>query len=152
MRLIAVALSWQWLAFTPMRALATLVGLFLLLFVLADAFETIVLPHRVSRRFRLTRAFYRLTWLPWRALAHLRKPGNPRENLLSVYGPLSLLLLIGLWATGLLLGFALLHFGLATKLHTPPYVGGFAAYLYYSGTTLFTLGLGDVTPASGADR
>ncbi len=92
-----------------MSLLGILGGSLLLLFVLWDAFETIVLPRRVSRRFRLTRLFYRVTWLPWRALARLRKAGAARENFLSVYGPLSLLLLLMLWAAALVFGFALLH-------------------------------------------
>lgn len=79
-----------------MHPLAIVGGSMLLLFVLWDAFETIVLPHRVARRFRLTRLFYRVTWIPFRALARLRRPGIARENFLSVYGPLSLLLLLGL--------------------------------------------------------
>lgn len=135
-----------------MRPLAIVGGLLLLLIVLWDAFETVVLPRRVSRRFGLTRAFYRLTWAPWRAIARRRKPGNARENFLSVYGPLSLLLLLGLWATGLVFGFAMLQWGLGTRLQTPSGLRGFAADLYYSGTTLFTIGLGDVSPTAGFGR
>ncbi len=135
-----------------MRPLAIMFGFFLLLFVLWDAFETVVLPRRVSRRFGLTKGFYRLTWAPWRAIAGRRKPGNSRENFLSVYGPLSLLLLLGLWATGLVFGFALLQWGLGTRLQTPAGLQGFAADLYYSGTTLFTVGLGDVSPTTGLGR
>ncbi len=135
-----------------MSLLGILGGSLLLLFVLWDAFETIVLPRRVSRRFRLTRLFYRVTWLPWRALARLRKAGAARENFLSVYGPLSLLLLLMLWAAALVFGFALLHWGLGTRLQAPAGLQGFAADLYYSGTTLFTLGLGDVWPTSALDR
>ncbi len=110
------------------------------------------MPRRVSRRFGLTKGFYRLTWAPWRAIAGRRKPGNSRENFLSVYGPLSLLLLLGLWATGLVFGFALLQWGLGTRLQTPAGLQGFAADLYYSGTTLFTVGLGDVSPTTGLGR
>src|SRR5260370_2892365 len=142
----------RFLTFRRMRSLAIAVGFFLLLVVLWDAFEPILLPRRVSRRFQLTRLFYPLSWLPWRALARLRKAGVGRENFLSVYGPLSLLLLLGFWATGLIFGFALLHWGLGTRLHLPEGLTGFGADLYYSGTTLFTLGLGDVWPTSGLDR
>ncbi len=135
-----------------MRSWAIVAGALLLIVVLWDAFETIVLPRRVTRRLRLTRLFYRSTWLPFRALGHLRKPGASRENFLSVYGPLSLLLLLALWAAGLVVGFALLHWGFGTRLQLPPGVSGFAASLYFSGTTLFTLGLGDVAPTTGIGR
>jgi hypothetical protein len=135
-----------------MRTLGFVGGSLLVLFVLWDSFETVVLPRRVSRRLQLTRLFYRFTWLPWRALARLREPGIARENFLSVYGPLSLLLLLILWAATLVLGFALLHWGLGTRLQLPAGLEGFAADLYYSGTTFFTLGLGDVSPTSGPDR
>jgi hypothetical protein len=135
-----------------MRIWAIASGGLLLVVVLWDAFETIVLPRRVMRRFRLTRLFYRSTWLPFRSLAHLRKRGAARENFLSVYGPLSLLLLLALWATGLIVGFALVHWGFGTRLQLPKGAAGFGASLYFSGTTLFTLGLGDVAPTSGIGR
>ena len=32
--------------------------------VLLDAFETVVLPRRVTRHFKLTAWFYRRTWIP----------------------------------------------------------------------------------------
>src|SRR5262245_61556071 len=131
-----------------MHLLALLGGFGLLLIVLWDAFETIVLPRRVRRRLRLARAFYRITWLPWRALARRLQPGHARENLLSVYGPLSLLLLLATWAAMLVVGFALMHWGSGSPMKAPEGLHGFAADLYYSGTTLFTLGLGDVTPSS----
>ena len=75
--------------------------------VLWDTFETIILPRRVTRRFRLARLFYRATWISWSALARRMPAGNPRESFLSIFGPLSLLLLFGAWALGLILGFAI---------------------------------------------
>jgi hypothetical protein len=47
---------------------AAIVGAALVLTILWEAFETIVLPRRVSRRFRITVLYYRLTWMPWRAI------------------------------------------------------------------------------------
>lgn len=135
-----------------MRSWSIAAGVFIILIVLWDAFETTVLPRRVSRRFRLTRIFYRTTWAPFRAIARGMRPGNPRENFLSVYGPLSLLLLLATWALGLIVGFALLHWGLGSRLTVPVGISGFRADLYLSGTTFFTLGLGDVAPVSGGSR
>ena len=112
--------------------------------ILFDVFETMVLSRRVSRRVRITTLFYRLTWPAWRAAAQRVPPGNRRENFLTITGRPSLLLLIVCWAFGLLVAFALLHAGLDPTLRTADGQQGFAVALYMSGTTLFTLGLGDV--------
>src|SRR2546423_1647942 len=84
-----------------MRLLAGVFGAALLAVVLWDAFETVVLPRRISRRFRLTRLFYRATWQPFSLVVRRVRSVNRREAVLSFFGPLSLLLLIGLWAGGL---------------------------------------------------
>jgi hypothetical protein len=135
-----------------MRAFAVGFGLFLIVSVLWDAFETVVLPHRVSRKFRLTRFFYVVTWPPFRAMARRREAGNPRDNFLSIYGPLSLLVLLIAWAITLIVAFAMIDWGIGTKLDMPPGIDGFKADLYFSATTFVTLGLGDVRPESDLGR
>jgi len=134
-----------------MAILAVVAGIALVLTVLWDVFETIVLPRRVSRRVRLTRLFYLSAWALWSTPAK-RLHGGRRESALSFFGPLSLLMLLALWALALILGFALIHQGLATRLTAPSGTSGFGAYLYLSGTTFFTLGLGDVAPTSAVGR
>jgi voltage-gated potassium channel Kch len=128
------------------------VAALLTLVILWDAFQTIVLSRRVVRGFTPTRAFYRLLWTPWRAVARRLPEGNWRENVLTVFGPLSLLLLIALWALGLIVSFALLHWGLGSQLQDPHGASGFGVDLYMSGTTFVTLGLGDVTPPTSVAR
>lgn len=127
-------------------------GAALVLLVLWETFETIVLPRRVTRQFRLTRLFYRSTWIPYVALAGLRKTRRKRDALLSFYGPLSLLGLFAFWAVALLFGFALIHYGDGETLSGSLFPSRFGNALYLSGTTLFTLGLGDITPASPLAR
>src|SRR5262245_388521 len=127
-------------------------GILLILLVLWETFETIVLPRRVTRQFRLTRLFYRCTWKAWAALASLRSSRRKRDSLLSFYGPLSLLLLLALWALTLVFGFGLLHYGLHDRLSGALFDSDFGNALYLSGTTLFTLGLGDILPASPLGR
>jgi ion channel len=120
-------------------------GAALLAAVLWDAFETIILPRRVSGRIRLTKFFYRSTWRPWRALAPLL-PRRPADAFLGFYGPLSLLLLLALWATGIVLAFGMLQWAAGSALSMVGGGPGFGADVYMSGTTFFTLGLGDVVP------
>ena len=129
-----------------------ILGVVLILIILGDAFETIVLPRRVTRRIRLARLFFRYTWLPWSALARLIPSGKRQETYLSFYGPLSLLLLLIVWATGLVVGFALLHWADGPGIIAAGGTAGFSTDLYLSATTFFTLGLGDVTPRTSLTR
>jgi hypothetical protein len=131
------------------ESLGIAAGLALIAWILVDAFEAIVLPRRVTRRFRPTRLFYAGTWRPWSALARRMRPGKRHESFLGIFGPLSMLLLLGCWATGMLLGFALLLWS-ASRFHGDG--ASFAASFYMSGETFFTLGLGDVTPHTSAAR
>ena len=130
---------------TVFTVFAAAFGLLLLLGVLWDAFETMVLSRRVSSGFRVTTFFYRATWAPWRAVARRMRVGRRRESFLTIYGPLSLVLLIATWALVLVFAFALLQWGSGDAVAG---AGGsrFWTTAYMSGTTLFTLGLGDVTP------
>ncbi len=135
-----------------MEILFAIFGVVLILVVLGDAFETVVLPRRVTRRVRLARLFFRGTWLPWSALLRWISSGKRRETYLSFYGPLSLLLLLMVWATGLIIGFALLHWANGSPIDLAKGSPGFSTDLYFSGTNFFTLGLGDVTPRTPMAR
>ncbi len=135
-----------------MHAVAAIVGILIILSVLLDAFETIVLPRRVQRSFRLTSWFYRHTWVPWVRLSRLIKAPARREAFLSYFGPLSMIFLLGIWAFGLIFGFAVLQFGFGEhfKLGADPIT--FRLLLYHSGETFFTLGYGDIVPTNGSAR
>ncbi len=128
-----------------------LLGILIVVVVLWEAFETIILPRQVTRRWRLTRLFYRSTWLLYSKLVR-PLPKKTRERLLSFYGPLSLILLLSVWALGLVFGFALLHYidGSITGTGDPLERLGLA--LYFSGSTQFTLGLGDIAPHTPLSR
>lgn len=137
-----------------MHLLASIAGAMCCLIVFVDAFQTIILPRRATGRFRITRFFFILTWNPWTVFGGSMKNARAREQFYSFYGPLSLILLLLLWALMLILGFALFYFSLGTPfmdplgVHTLSGLGRIRTDLYVSGTTLFTLGLGDVVPHS----
>jgi Ion channel len=135
-----------------MRLLLAVFGLMLMTAILWDAFETIILPRRVTRLFRLARFFYRSTWRPWRAIARHMKSPKRRDAFLSFYGPLSLLVLFGVWAFGLVFSFATLYNATRWIFGAPHRFANFRTDLYLSGTTFFTLGLGDIVPHTTAAR
>jgi Ion channel len=132
--------------------MAVVFGVALILAVLWETFETLVLPRRVTRQFRMTRFFYRFTWIPFSAVVGRIRNRRRRDSLLSFYGPLSLLLLLAFWAVALIVGFALIDYGDGARFTGNLFSNRFGNALYLSGTTLFTLGLGDITPASPLAR
>ena len=81
-----------------MHVAAFIAGLFLCLGVALDAFQTIILPRRPTSRFRITRLFFIVTWAPWVLMAEHASDKKLRNHIYSIYGPLSLLLLLLLWA------------------------------------------------------
>jgi hypothetical protein len=135
-----------------MHVFAIITGIVILLSVLLDAFETVVLPRRVRRMFRISTWFYRNTWVPWARLASHIPSQNRRESFFGYFGPLSLIVLLGLWACSLIFGFALLQYGGGEHLSTGNEPITFRLLLYHSGETFFTLGYGDIVPASGFSR
>ena len=128
------------------------VGVALILIVLGDAFETIVLPRRVTRSISLARLFYQSTWFSWSGAVRSIFSGKRQETFLSWYGPLSLLLLLILWATCLIIGFGLVHWASGSIIKMQYGAVNFGTYLYLSGTTFFTLGMGDVVPTTTFGR
>jgi hypothetical protein len=135
-----------------MRILTLIFGIACIFAVLFDAFQTIILPRRAVGRFRLTRIFYVLTWQPWAYFTNWMHDPRQRESSYSYYGPLSLILLLVVWASGLVFGFALVYYSLGSPFTDAALGAGFLSDLYVSGTTIFTLGLGDVTPHAGVGR
>lgn len=132
--------------------IAILAGGGLVLLTLWDAFETVILPRTVVRLLRLSRTINTVIWRPWSVLAARARSDGRRERYLSFYGPISVILMLAVWAMGLMSGFALVAYGLGSPWITPQRQVTFLDDLYVSGTTLFTLGLGDVVPASNLTR
>src|SRR5271170_6348103 len=131
---------------------AIVLGCVISVAVLLDAFETVVLPRRVTRQFKLTAWFYRRTWIPWRNIAGRIGTPSRQQNFLGYFGPLSLILLLAFWAASLILGFALLQYGIGghEQLSGEPIT--FGRIIYHSGQTFFTLGYGDILPTSSLAR
>ncbi|MFI5273378.1 MAG: ion channel [Ktedonobacterales bacterium] len=134
-----------------LHVVVAIAAVLLIAVVLWDAFETVVLPRRVSRRLRLARVYSRATWGGWSALARHVPSIERRESALGIYAPLALLLLLALWVFLLIVAYALLLWGLGSPI-TVSGGAGFGTDLYFSGTTFLTLGLGDVFPHAGPVR
>jgi hypothetical protein len=135
-----------------MNIVLTVIGLAILFAVLLEAFESIILPRRVTRRFRLTRVFYRMSWIPWRAFGRRLNAAKTRESFFSYFGPMSLLFLLVFWAASMVIGFAFLILAAGPPTETYKAPIHFSDALYISGTNFFTLGLEDAVPRTPSTR
>lgn len=135
------------------RIVSALASIMLIVLMLTDSFETVVLPRRVTHSYRLTRLFYQTAWAVWRWLAAMIVSPRRRQTFFSVFGPLSILTLFGIWVAGLIAGFAMLGWSLDVVLTSPEgRPPTLFTYFYLSGVTFFTLGFGDVTPLETGGR
>src|SRR5579859_3967456 len=123
----------------------TFLGILIIVAVLVDAFETIILPRRVNRRIRFARIFYRGFWRLWIKGKKLFKSSNKTKGYLGVFGPLSLIILISIWAIALIFAFALVNFGTQIDLSSHN-TRDFITYFNLSGATFFPVGLPDTYP------
>jgi Ion channel len=138
-----------------LRVLLALLGFALILSILFEGFETVVQPRRVTRRYRITRAYFIVFWASWRwGAKNLFRKASKRAAFLSAFGPLSLLGLFTTWVAGLVVGFGLLQWGMRDPVfaNVARNDASIGTYLYLSGTTFFTLGYGDVTPTGPLGR
>ncbi len=135
-----------------MHILEIVGGIVIVASVAWDAFATMLLPRRVSRRLRLSAFFLEILWIAWCAIGKPFKGMGRRESFLGLYAVLGLLMLFAAWAALVLLGFAVIDAGLGNAFQHPPGAQGFWMDVYVSGTTIFTLGLGDVVPTTPAAR
>ena len=121
-----------------MHVLSTLAGALLVLVVVSDAVDTLVVTQGRSAPWRPTRIWYTSTWRGARTLAS-RLPFDAGETVLGTYPALSLLGLLVLWLAGLMLGWALLYWGIEFRIAGTT---DFGTTIYYSGTALLTPAFG----------
>jgi hypothetical protein len=118
-------------------------GVIVIIAILHDAFEVMLLPRRVKSKMRIVRYFFDGTWAVWRVVGLRFRSEDRRHNFLGLYGPLSLILLLIVWAVGLIGAFGSLFWSLNSVQFS---FHQLAIQLYFSGVTFFTLGYGDMVP------
>ena len=129
----------------PLSSVLGFIGFILLCVVFHDVFEVMLLPRRVQRRFRLVRLFFIYSWALWSRVAKRIPSGKARENIIGIFGPLSLVVLMLLWASILIVSFGFVFYALQPA-------SGLFHLMYMSGVTFFTLGYGDVTPQTALTK
>lgn len=130
-----------------MQLIAVVLGAAIVVAVPADMVNTLVTTSTSTKRWWLTRVAYRIMWKSVRRVAR-RRNGTAREALLSALAPVSVLVLLAVWVTQQIVGFALIWWGIGGTAGAVD----FADHLYYSGVVSFTLGSGEVVPEAIVPR
>ena len=99
-----------------MRIVVGVIGAFLVFIILLDAFETIILPRRVTRALRPARMLIRSFWRTWAPLSGHIRSEKTRESYLSYFGPLALLVLFAFWGAMLVAAFGLLQWAAGSAM------------------------------------
>jgi hypothetical protein len=125
--------------------LVTLAGVVLIAIALRDVFDTLFHP---GGRAALSRTVMRITWRAWKPLARRRR------SLISLAGPLMVVIIVGCWAALLIVGWSLVYLPHMDDgfSFTAGRKGELLDAIYVSSATLSTLGFGDITPTTGVLR
>ncbi len=132
-----------------MDGLIALIGLVAVALTVSDVFQSVVVPRPVS----LLRPSAYLSRFGWRTVAPLItrvRDADRRENLFGIYASALLIAFLVMWVAMLILGFGAIFYALRHQLHPEP--ANYWGAAYYAGTSLLTLGYGDILAASGFAR
>ncbi len=132
--------------------LAFAFGCLVIVSTLNDVFQTAIVPRAVGRRLRVSYYAWRWTWLAWPAVAWRFASGDAerREDLLALFAPAMLMCLPVIWFALLVAGFGAIFWSTRNGISPPGHT--FADSAYFAGTSLTTVGFGDVVGRSGVAR
>lgn len=124
-------------------------GVAVVVLMASDVFQSVIVP-RPTSLMRPSALVARYAWQLFGAIGLRVSDPERRESFFAVYAPLLLVALLIFWIVGLTLGFGLIFFALRRDLHPEP--ATFWTAVYYAGTSLLTLGYGDIVASHGTAR
>ncbi|MBD5634317.1 MAG: two pore domain potassium channel family protein, partial [Candidatus Eremiobacteraeota bacterium] len=124
-------------------------GLAIVIITLLDVFQTVLVPRPTGRRWRPSAFLTRGAWKAWGFVAQRYLAVEAREDVLGAFAPLMLVMLLAFWIASLIVGYGLAFYALREQIKPVP---GFFDSLYFAGTSLLTIGYGDITPTGGMVR
>ncbi len=124
-------------------------GVAVVLLTASDVFQSVIVP-RPTYAWRPSALISRTGWRICGAIGMRIEHPERQEALFGVYAPTLLVTLMIFWVSALVLGFGMIFFALRGELKPSPetYWGA----VYYAGTSLLTLGFGDIVATRGLAR
>ena len=128
------------------------IGVVLVLVTLSDVFQSVIVPRAVGRRFRVSFYVWRAVWKLWPMLAwkFAADDDSRREDFLAYFAPGMLMGLLVMWGALLIFGYGAIVWGLRAGL--TPAIHSYGAAAYFAGTSLTTIGFGDIVARSAGTR
>ena len=135
-----------------LNALGIVAGLIVIALTLSDVFQVVVMPRATGRRYRISFYVWRTAWYLWPKLAWRLYPNDSdaHEDFLALFAPFMLISILGIWVGLMIFGFAFVLWGMRGGI--APSHGSFGMMLYFAGTSLLTIGFGDVVGRGGWPR
>ncbi len=133
-----------------LSGIEAVVGLVIVVVTLNDVFQSVVVPRRSSRVGRPGAYFIRYLWRGWLNAAFRFDSNERREALLGTAGATAVILLLVFWVASLIVGYGLLFDALRDEIHPTP--ATVFTSMYFAGTSMLTIGFGDLTPVGGPAR
>ena len=128
-----------------------LLGALVVFLALLDVFQSVIIPRAVDRRYRMSAHLVRGLWSLWPQVGwRLYSEDDKREEFLSTFAPFALVVLLAQWVLSLIVGYGLIFFALRAQLHPP--IHNVWQALYFAGSSLLTIGFGDIVGRSGVAR
>jgi hypothetical protein len=125
------------------------IGIVAILLTLADVFQSVVVPRAAAPALRISYVLWRVTWKLWPPVARWIHPNDARkrEEFLGVFAPFAMIAMVATWVIVLVLAFGAVLWALRDQLRPEPVSYWDAAY--FSGSSLLTIGFGDIVPKNG---
>jgi hypothetical protein len=133
-----------------MRTIELLLGGIIVVSTGVDIFQSVVVPRPTRGSLRLAPFLLDGMWPLWKWIALRFPSAKHRAAFLGYYAPLTVVILLLVWAIALIFGYGLLFLALQGELQ--PRLHDLGTALYFAGTSLLTIGFGDIVATGGITR
>jgi Ion channel len=117
-------------------------GMAVVLYVCFDVFQSVIMPRITLKKWRIAPALVgKILWPITRAALRPLSP-QTRTGWLEMFAPAAFIMLLSTWLLLMIFGFALLMLSLGDAISPP--ITEFPQALYFAGTSVLTLGFGDL--------
>ncbi len=129
-----------------------LAGITVVAWAMVDVFQSVIVPRAPTLRYRISMIVWRGMWKTWPLLARSLYPRDEaaREEFFATFAPFALIAMILTWVIVLIFGYGAMLWGLRRGLAPLPH--SYWDTSYFAGTSLLTLGFGDIVARQGAAR